>query len=208
MRRAGPVGILDRAAVGVLHGLGRRLWGFPPRLMPALVARRGALRTLGWFVANMPRYERTRSVLGPLRTHLLATTVSLANGCNYCAFGHAYALDLIYLRDHGRLFPSSVEEILQLRGAAPESIREALAEALKEAGLPEEDAWVARLLAVSSATGPPATRDDARLAHLVAMFGVLNECGSACDVAPDEAHDPVNKDTPLKRDLAQRRSRP
>jgi hypothetical protein len=48
--------MLDGLAVGLLHRLGTRLWGFPPLLMPALVERLGALRTLAWFVRNMPRY--------------------------------------------------------------------------------------------------------------------------------------------------------
>jgi len=87
--------------------------------MPALVQHLGALGVLYWFARNMLRYERTRRIFGPLRTHLLGTTVSLINGCEYCAFGSAYALDLIYLRNHGRLFPLTVAEILQLRGRDP-----------------------------------------------------------------------------------------
>jgi hypothetical protein len=198
--------MIDRVATGLLQGLGQRLWGFPPLLMPALVERGGGLRTLAWFVRNMPRYERTRRELGPLRTHLLATTVSLVNGCEYCAFGHAYAFDLIHLRDRGTLFPLSTDGIVALRGLDPADIRARLADALTEAGLPEELPALDRLVALSSGDAEPTGPDDARLAHLVAMFRVLNDTGIACGVTPDEAHDPVNKDSRLKHELHRLRS--
>lgn len=193
--------MLDRAAVRVLHGLGRRLWGFQPRLMEALVLQNGGLSMLGWFVRNMPRYERTRRELGPQRTHLLATAISLEGGCAYCVYGHAHAMDLLHLRDHGELFPLSVPEILELRGQDRAVISARLGEALRLAGLPDEVPWLTRLhTARSGGDGDP------RLAHLVAMFAVLNACGVACQVAPDEAHDPINKDTELKERLARLRS--
>lgn len=189
---------LDRVAVWLLHRLGIMLWGFPPRLMPVLVHRLGALGVLYWFARNMPRYERTRRILGPLRTHLLGTTVSLINDCEYCAFGSAYALELIYLRDHGRLFPLPLAEILQLRGRDPVAIRDRLAAALTKAGLPDEEQWLDRLLVVASGQPHPTGPDDSRLAHLVGIFAVLNECGIAGQITPDGAHDPINKDSQLK----------
>lgn len=197
--------IIDRAAVGVLHSLGKRLWGFPPRLMAALVERGGALRTLGWFVRNMPRYERTRRDLGALRTHLLAMSISLVNGCEYCTFGHGYAMDLIYLREHGKLFPLSVDELLDLRDLEPDEIRRRLSDALTTAGLPDEVPWLERVIALTTGQAQP-TADDARLAHLVEMFALLNGTGIACGTEPDEAHDPVNKDTSLKERLQRMRS--
>jgi hypothetical protein len=64
-------GRLDRFAVAVLEGIAKRLWGFSPRLMPVIVEQLGGVRALGWFAANMPRYERTLRAFGPVRTHLL-----------------------------------------------------------------------------------------------------------------------------------------
>jgi alkylhydroperoxidase family enzyme len=192
--------IVDRAAVGVLNALGRSLWGFPPRLMAALVDRGGALRTLAWFAANMPRYELTRRALGALRTHLITTSISLVNGCEYCAFGHGYAMELIYLREHGTLFPRSVDELLALRRHEPDEIRAELADALEAAGLPDEVPWIERAIALTAGTAQP-TANDARLTHLVAMFALLNGTGIACGTEPDEAHDPVNKDVALKERL-------
>jgi hypothetical protein len=77
-------------------------------------------------------------------------------------------------------------------------IRERLITASHRAGLRSEVAWVDRTLALASGARQPAGRDDSRLAHLVRMFRVLNTCGVAGNVSPDQAHDPANKDQALK----------
>lgn len=198
----------DKVALVVLEGLGNAMWGFRPLLMPVIVERRGGAGAVAWFGWNMPRYEHTRWALGPLRTNLLATTISLVNGCRYCAFGHAYALQLVFLRDHGRLFPLDEHEIVQLCGRDGSEIRVHLARALTQACLDGEQAWVERTLALMSRTLRPQGRTDARLAHLVRMFRVLNGCGIAGDVPPDQAHDPVNKDRALKAHYRRLRASP
>lgn len=190
---------LDGLAVAALETAGRSLWGFRPRLMPVIVERLGAVPAIAWFASNMPRYESTLRAYGGVRTHLLATTISLINGCAYCSFGHAYALQLIYLRDHGRLLPLDEQAITDLRLRGPAQIRDRLAGALAEAGLDEEIPWVDRLIALSDGSCRPQDSDDVRLVHLISMFRVLNECGIAGAVLPDEAHDPSNKDAALRR---------
>lgn len=191
--------MLDRAAVTILEGLGNRLWGFRPRLMAALVSEHGGLRMLGWFLRHMPRYERTRKQLGAQRTHLLTTAISLEGGCAYCAFGHGHAMELLHLRDQNALFPLPMAEVLALRGQERAAITARLAEALRAADRAEDVEWLERLHA-------PDHGGDPRLAHLIAMFAVLNSAGVACDVAPDEAHDPINKDVALKQRLVQLRA--
>jgi len=189
---------LDRWATGLLEALGRRLWGFSPRLMREIVARLGPLGALGWFIANMPRYERTLKVLGPLRTHLLCSGISLCNGCPYCTYGHAYAFELHYLRERDRLFPLAEQEIVALHRLAPERLVERLTEALEAGALAGEIPVLRRLLALSEGHGEVAEEHDRRLRHLLRMFAVLNTCAIASNVAPDEAHDPINKDRALK----------
>lgn len=196
-RHGGRQSLLDRAAVRVLEGVGARLWGFAPRLMPVIVAELGGGPALLWFVSNMPRYEKTFKIFGAARTHLVASVISLLSGCKYCTFGHAYAFQLVVLRDRGFLFPIDEGGFLALAGEAPAVIRERLAKALGKAGMTEEIAALDRLLEIHA--GAAAVSDeDRRLAHLVEMFAVLNRCGIAGDVVPDAAHDPANKDEALK----------
>jgi alkylhydroperoxidase family enzyme len=185
---------LDRLAVRLLEGLGRQLWGFPPRLMRPIVAEMGAVPALAWFARNMPRYERTLRVLGPLRTHLACTVVSLVNGCRYCSYGHAYAAELVFLRDRGTLFPVDAQTMSTWTGLPPTELRQRVVEVLERADLHGEVLWVDRALALAAGAQQPVDAHEARIAHLVAMFAVLNAIGRAGDVEPDEAHDPVNKD--------------
>ncbi|MGI9004478.1 MAG: hypothetical protein ACR2GH_22980 [Pseudonocardia sp.] len=194
---------LRRAATAVLEGVGKRLWGFPPHLMAPVVTQLGPLRALGWFAWNMPRYERTLKIFGGVRTHLLCILVSLINGCQYCTFGHSYALELTYLRDHDRLFPLGEHAIGMLRGQQPAMIRYRLVEAMKLAELHDELWWLERTVALALTDDRrPTEPNDVRIAHLVRMFGVLNSVGVASKTAPDEAHDPLNKDSAFKQRYA------
>lgn len=189
-----------RVATAVLEGAGTRLWGFPPQLMAPIVRELGPLRALGWFVRNMPRYERTLAALGGLRTHLLCVAISLINGCPYCTYGHAYAFQLIHLHERGCLFPLSEQAMGELCGLAPASIRHELVDALRRAGLEAEVPAVERVIELSIGHGlRPTAPNDVRLAHLVRMFAVLNSVGIKSRTAPDEAHDPINKNSALKQ---------
>jgi len=197
---------LNRFAISVLEATPKHLWGFLPRLMPVIVERLGPVRAIRWFLWNIPRYERTLKAFGGLRTHLLSTTISLINGCRYCAFGHAYALELIYLRDRGTMLPLDEYALIELCGVERDEMRRRLAEALHQADLDAEVAWIDRLIALATDARKPADRDDARIVHLIDMFGVLNACGIAGDVRPDQAHDPLNKDDALKERYAKLRA--
>jgi hypothetical protein len=200
-------GALDLFAVRLLEDLGRRLWGFPPRLMAHIVADQGALGALTWFARNMPRYERTLRVLGPLRTHLACATVSLRNGCRYCAYGHAYAVELVHLKERGTVFPTDAATMSSWTGLGPGELRQRVVDVLQRADLHSEVLWVDRTLALASGSQRPVDQEEARIAHLVRMFAVLNAVGKAGEVEPDEAHDPINKDTELKaRNARLRRS--
>jgi hypothetical protein len=189
---------VDRVAVRVLERVGERLWGFPPRLMRPIVAHLGGLPALGWFLRNMPRYERTLRALGPLRTHLACTLISLHNGCRYCSFGHLYAVELIYLEQRGRLFPVDARSVPDWIGLSPAELRSRMVAVLQQADLHGEVLWVDTTIALATGSQRPVDAREARIAHLVSMFRVLNEVGIAGDVEPDEAHDPRNKDVRLK----------
>lgn len=189
---------LTRLAVGLLEGIGKRLWGFPPLLMAPIVAQLGPVRGVAWFVWNMPRYERTLKLFGPVRTHLMAVVISLYNGCRYCAYGHGYALELVYFRDRDRLFPVDAPTLAGWIGLTSAELRDRLCTVLQMAGLHVEVLWVDQVLAMATGAQRPIDAEEARLDHLVRMFAVLNSVGIRHQTPPDEAHDPVNRNTGLK----------
>jgi hypothetical protein len=98
------MGAGSRLATTILEHLGERLWGFRPRLMKHIVRDRGAFGSLVWFVTNMPGYERALAAEGVLRTNLRCTAISIENGCADCAYGPGLDLQLVFVRDHGRVF--------------------------------------------------------------------------------------------------------
>lgn len=193
-------------AVNLLEGIGRKPWGFPPLLMPFIVDQLGPMRAILWFLRNMPRYERTLKALGPLRTHLACVAVSLHNGCRYCTFGHAYAVELHYFQQHNRLFPVDAATIATWIGLPMADLRNRLRSTLEQAGLQVEVLWVDLALTMTDGRQGPMDRNEGRIAHLVRMFAVLNAVGIAGKVPLDEAHDPLNKDIELKSRLAELRA--
>ena len=189
-------------ATVALEAVGKRLWGFKPNLMRHIVEQRGAFYALIWFVTNMPKYEYILRVWGPIRTHLVSTTISTLNGCPYCTHGHAYAFQLHYLRQYGKLFALDEAAILQLHSLGEGEVLIQLEQALIEAGLAEEIPYLQRIIELRHDVALSNTREDGHLLHLMRMFAVLNECGINGQPEIDAAHDPINKDAALRKRYA------
>lgn len=202
------------AAVRLLEFIGSHLWSFKPNMMRHFVLEYGSVKAVVWFARNMPKYERILQNWGPVRTHLISTTLSTLQGCAYCTYGHAYALQLQYYKQTDRLFPLDEQTLFELHKVAEKDVFKQLSTALAEAGLQSEIQWLEKLASLRSmsprqqqtaATENPDIND---LLHLLNMFAVLNYCGIKHQVVPDEAHDPINRDTALRARYAERRGAP
>jgi hypothetical protein len=188
---------LDRIATAILERVGERLWGFRPRLMGQIVKDRGPVGSLAWFVTNMPGYERTLAAEGALRTHLWCAAISIDNGCAYCTYGHGMALELAFLRDRDGVFAIDERALVALVAKDHDERRASLVAAITASGIDGELAGLQRLWKLKDGV-VPVSGNDRRMVRLLKMFAVLNTCGRAGCVAPDEAHDPLNKDVALK----------
>ncbi len=167
-------------------------------MIPEIVARLGAVRAVAWFASHFPRYLLTLQILGPVRFHLACVAISLHNSCTYCAFGHAYGLELIYLRRYDRLFPADARTLAGWLGLGPRELGTRLRGVLQEAGLHPEALWVDRTLALASGAQRPVDAAEARIAHLVRMLGTMNKIAIESGVQPDEAQNPINKNAVIK----------
>lgn len=199
-------GELDRLATGLLEGLGKEYWGFVPRLAGATVEQLGAARAVGWSLGSIHRYDRALRALGPLRTQLICMSIALHNRCRYNAYGHAYAAELIYFRKRGRLLPIDPKALSEWLDLHPSELRDRLCDMLQHADLHVEVIWIDRTLALASGEQEAVDQDEARIAHLVRVFSVLDAVAIAAKIEPDEAHDPINKDTALRARHAAMRS--
>jgi hypothetical protein len=187
-----------RLTVRGLETLCGVMWGFSPQFITQVVDHMGPLRALGWFCANMPRYLVSMWLLGATRAHLACIVASLRNGCLYCAYGHVYALELLYLREHGRLFPLDATTLDEWLGLDARALRARLRAVLVEAGLHTEVIWADRILALAEGPQQPVDATEARLAHILRMATTMNRIAISGGATPDEAHDPVNKDAAVK----------
>jgi hypothetical protein len=196
-----------RWVVGLLEALGEHRWGYPPKMMAPAVAQLGAFGALRWFAGNLPRYQRTLTSLGEVRTHLLCLAISLINQCEYCSVAYAYALQLAYLHEHGHLFPLDERQLAHLRGEPPALIRHRLIEAAQHAGLHADIRWLDRTVTLLLGTDRrPTDPDDVRIAHLVEMFSQLNAIAITGGIGPDEAPTPLIKNGALKSRYAHLRA--
>ncbi len=187
-----------RLAVRGLEALCRMMWGFPPTIITLIVEHMGPLRAICWFAGHMPRLLAARVAVGPVRVHLACIVVALRNGCAYCAYGHVYALELLYLRQHGRLFPLDAKALDQWYGLDARTLRNRLRTVLAAAGLHTEAIWVDRMIDLADGSQLPVDAAEARLAHVMRMADTASRIAVARDAPPDEAHDPINKDTAVK----------
>lgn len=197
--------IFQRPATWILESIGLTLWGFKPNLMQELVKQNGSWEAITWIVKNMPRYNRILKTWGPIRTHIISVFVSTLNGCPYCIYGHAYAFQLHYLKENNILFPLDETDLIALHTLEENEILARLEAALNKTGLTEGIPYLKRILELKQGNTAERPEDD-YLLHLIGMFSTLNACGIQADVAIDEAHDPINKDTILRERYAALRS--
>ena len=188
---------VERFVTRLLEAMCQVVWGFAPRMISHIVSRLGPGRAVLWVSASMPRMLWTMHVLGPIRTHLAAVAISLYYGCTYCAYGHAFALELIYLRDRGHLFPVDAHTLATWWGVEPWVLERRLHTLLQDAGLHAEMLWVDRTLELVAGAGPT-DADEVRVAHLVRMLGVMTRIAIDAGIEPDEAQNSINKNAALK----------
>jgi hypothetical protein len=189
----------------VLRGATGMLWGTAPSLIGEIVDRLGALRSLGWFASNLPRYELTLRKWSPARTHLLCVEASLLNSCAYCAHAHALSFQLHYFKNSGSLFPLDEHAMIALRDGSDSELRAALKGALEKAKMSEDCSLFDELWNIKFAGKKPSTDEERRVGHILSMFDMLNYCGIDSQRPFDHAHDPINKDAELKKLYAEAR---
>lgn len=188
----------ERPAVFLLEAVGKKVWGFKPNIMSHFVRQKGPVQSVSWFVGNYPRYERILKDWGPLRTHLIAATISTLNGCRYSTEGHIRAFQLHYLQIYNRLFPIDDETFFSLTILPPDEMIEGLVEVLVAADLPSETDALRRAFELYVYPQKAMDHRDERLLHLIEMFGILNECGISSRAKLDQTHDPINRNQALR----------
>lgn len=195
-----------RIGTDLLETIGSVLWGFKPNLMKHIVEQYGTWPSLTWFVRNMPTYEKTLKAWGPIRTHLLAVEISVLNSCPYCTYGHAYALQLHYLKARGKLMPVDENTIVSWHELPEADVVDRFQQLIDSADLLPERPVLEQMLLLRQGKTQPVSEEGHRIVHLLQMFAFLNQCGVRGQTLPDQAHDPINKDLALRQEYKRLRS--
>jgi hypothetical protein len=168
--------VIQRGTVGFLRLVTAARGGVINQLMEPLVDQLGPWRALYWCGRNLPRYEYAVARSGPVRTHLLAATVSVINNSTSCARSQGIALKTAYCRLYGRDFPFHEDQWELLCGETPVVVRHRLLTAVRKAGLHTDALWLSRTIELAAAPAPCAVyRDDLRIEHMVRTVRALNE---------------------------------
>lgn len=190
--------LFQAPAIFILEAFCEQLWGFEPNFIRPFVHQKGSVRSLFWFVTNMLKYEGILEKWGPVRTHFLTTALCTLNDCRYFAFGHAFSLELAYLKQTGRLFPLNERQLVELCGRSEAAILDNLEQALEMAQLSGEILGLQRMVELRHQRDLAATQQDRDLVHLTKMFAVLSVCGLQNDIRPDQAHAAINKNRSMR----------
>ncbi|MGD1866897.1 MAG: hypothetical protein ACFB0D_20290 [Phormidesmis sp.] len=175
-----------------------QLWGFKPNIVRPVVAQKGAVRSLFWFARNSLKYASTLEQWGPLRTHLLTTSISAINGCPYSVFGQAFALQLTYLKQTGNLLPLTEREMMALCGQEEAQVLSTLEQSLSQTSLTSEILSLQRMSELRHNPTLATTEQDHQLIHLIQMFATLNTCGMRNNLPTDQAHASINKNRAMR----------
>lgn len=194
--------VTNNVSQNILEFIGSSLWGFKPNLMEDIVGQNGGLSSVAWFARNMPTYERILKDWGAIRTHLLASEISVLNGCPYCTYGHIYALQLHYLQNNDTLMAVSEDEFVGWHSLSEAEKIQNIRSFITDNQLDGEMRFFDRMLELKGGNGANGTKEDRYISHLIQMFAYLNECGIVGDTESDEAHDPINQNFELKERYA------
>lgn len=170
-----------------------------------LVRQRGIAGFLKWGQATQAAYEDIEKVLGGERAHIVAAFASFFNGCDYCAWGHLFATNLLFFERTTRLFPIDEQEVHDLMRKGDSQVIAEL-EARLKAEFPEELRLLKRqqeLRLSSSAT--PATEEDRVLIKSIGLFEWVNECSITVN-APAPPMDPIARKKKLLAAYAEARA--
>lgn len=112
-------------------------------------------------------------VLGYDNMHLVAAFASFFNGCDYCTWGHLYALNLIHFEKTGELYPVDEIEALPLMQRGDSQVMAELERRLEK--FPEHLRLIKRQAELRD--GAEAKSDEDRALNLsVGLFEWVNEC--------------------------------
>ena len=164
--------------------------GYSVNFDEELLRQHGISGLIKWGRATQAAFDHIATKLGLEEAHLVAAFASFFNGCDYCSWGHLFALNLIYLERTGKLYPVDEEEVLELMRRGDSAVFEELRLRLGEH--PEHLRLLLRQQELRTLEGGPVSEEDKIIVSSITLFEWVNECSIVVN-APAPPMDPIAK---------------
>ncbi|GEM_PF-752346 len=167
--------VVERFLIWVMRKFAGVTLGYAVSFDEEIMRQHGVTGFFKFARATSQGYADLEKKFGNELAHLLAAFSSFFNGCDYCAWGHLYATNLIYFDRTDQLYPideTEVRDLMMMRD------REVLAELERRLGTvaPEHFRLLKRQQEVRFAEGPSNGEEDRLLVRSIALYEWVNEC--------------------------------
>lgn len=167
----------ERLGATAILWVSRITFGYWPAFTQELVRTYGMDGVKQWGEAVEGALEGLNSRFGEEAAQLLIGLAAVWNACSYCTIGHLYALNVLYFRRTGRLFPIDEREVPGWYVLTDEALIDRVARRLDD----EEHAHLLPLVRRQfqlRTAGPEVaeSEDDQAIVRANAAWDLVNEC--------------------------------
>ncbi len=190
-----PLTWYERLFLAIARPLSEVSTGYSVSFDEEIVRQHGLKGLMRFGRATSEAFNAMQKTFGVETSNLLAGFSSFFNGCEYCAWGHIYALALLYFERTGKLYPIDETETRELMMRPDTEVLAELKQRL-EAVEPEHARLLLRQYELRKMEGPITGDEDRLLVRSIALYEWVNEC-SIVSEAPAPPMNPIAK----KKDL-------
>lgn len=195
----------QRVFLRMLQGMLRLTYGSEVAFAEELVAQYGVFGYIAYARATYPIWFQLAEFFTERDANLVASFASFWNGCDYCAYGHLYAYNLMYFQETGKLFPVDEQEVMDLLSLRDAQIIEALRGRLAGPEHQRAREFLERQYELKLGKAVAATETDAMLNKSLAYYDWVNECSIMFD-APAPPLGTVGRNKALMKRYADARA--
>lgn len=163
----------ERAFLQTVRAGGRLGLGYAIDFDEELVRHHGLAGFLKWSPKLWSLEQKLTRFFGEEKMHVVAAFSSFFNGCDYCTWGHLYAVNLVLFEQTGKLYPLDERESLVLMQKTDAAVVAELERRL--ADFPEHVRLLKRQLELRDGAAP-LNDEDQHLKLAVGLFEWINEC--------------------------------
>ncbi len=167
----------ERVGATAILWISRITFGYFPAFTRELVHTYGLQGVKQWGEAVEGAVGALTERFGDETAQLLIALAAVWNACSYCTIGHLYALNVLYFRRTGRLFPIDEREVPRWYTVSDEALIERIVERLQTDEFEHLIPLVRRQFEIRTAGPEIAESDDDRaIVRANAAWDLVNEC--------------------------------